>query len=638
MSPSKTWVSVALVSALAIVSVRAQGGIASGEARPAVYDEQNRPITAGGFVAGAPVYFEDITGRTGLGRFRHRSGFPEKRYILDTMTGGVAVLDYNRDGWLDIYLVNGSTYAALAGKEEHQISGLFRNKGDGTFEDVTLQAGVPNAQWGFGVVAGDYNRDGWPDLYVSNYGPNRLYRNNRDGSFTDVAAQAGVALPNAWTTGGSFGDYDGDGLLDLFVCGYAKFDVNAPPRSGIDVPINYCQYRGADVMCGPRGLQGERDFLFHNRGDGTFDEVAEAAGVMDKAGFFGFSAAWLDVDGDRRQDLVVINDSTPNFLYLNKGDGTFNDASHISGFALSRDGREQAGMGLAIGDYNLDGEVDFFITHFSDDYCTLYENQRDAFFLDLSNEAGIEEATLPFVSWGTAFLDYDNDGRSDLFLVNGHVYPAVDQHKWGTTWAERPLLFKNVDGRRFSLVPAAKDSGLAVVIVGRGAAFGDFDNDGREDIVINCMDSAPRVLRNVTQTANNWLTVKLTSRKSPTDGIGATVFLTAGGHRQRRDVFTGGSFMSSSDPRLYFGLGTAQSADRIEVNWPSGARQTVKDARANRMIEITEPEPATANQSRLPGISRPSADLGAEKGTVRSGENAPALRSSRLPGPGSSPL
>jgi len=600
MSPTKTAAFLAVVLTIGSGSINAQGGIASGEARPAVYDEQNRPITAGGFVDGAPVYFEDITSRTGLERFRHRSGFAEKRYILDTMTGGIAVLDYNRDGWLDVYLVNGSTYEALAGKEEHQISGLFRNKGNGTFEDVTLQAGVPNAQWGFGVVAGDYNADGWPDLYVSNYGPNRLYRNNRDGTFTDVAAQAGVALPAAWTTAASFGDYDRDGWLDLFVCGYARFDINSPPRSGVDIPINYCQYRGADVMCGPRGLQGERDFLFRNKGDGTFEEGAEAAGVMDKAGYFGFSAAWLDVDGDGRQDLVVINDSTPNYLYLNKGDGTFTEVGHISGLALSRDGREQAGMGLAIGDYNLDGQVDFFLTHFSDDYCTLYENQRDAFFLDVSNEAGVEQATLPFVSWGTAFTDYDNDGYSDLFVVNGHVYPAVDRHKWGTTWAERPLLFRNIDGRRFTPVPAAKDSGLAIVVVGRGAAFGDVDNDGREDVVINCMDSGPKVLRNVTRTENNWLTVKLTSSKSPTDGIGATGFLTTGGHRQRKDVFTGGSFMSSSDPRLHFGLGTARSAARIEILWPSGTRQIVNDVMGNRIIEIKEPQlqTATTNERR----------------------------------------
>jgi enediyne biosynthesis protein E4 len=571
-------------------NVQAQG-IAGGEARAPVYDEQNRPITAGGFDPAAPVLFADITASTGLEAFRHRSGYLEKKYILDTMAGGLALLDYNQDGWLDVYLVNGSVYAALKGEQEHLVSRLFKNNGDGTFTDVTFEAGVPNLQWGFGVVIGDFNRDGWPDIYVSNYGPNRLYQNNGDGTFTDVAEAAGVALADYWTTGATFGDYDRDGHLDLFVCGYARFNPDSPPRPGLDIAPNYCQFRGVDVMCGPRGLKGERDFLFRNNGDGTFSEVAEKAGVQDKAGYYGFSAAWVDVNDDGWVDLIVANDSNPNYLYLNNKDGTFEDASFISGFALNQDGREQAGMGIAIGDHNDDSTIDIYVTHFSDDYSTLYVNQGDTFFVDLSYEAGLGDDTIPFVSWGTAFLDYDNDGFQDLFLANGHVYPDVDQNHWGTTWAQRPLLFRNLAGSRFQLAPAAPGSGLAAVVVGRGAVFGDLDNDGRTDVVINCMDSSPKVLRNVTENKNNWVTLKLVSTKSAPDGVGATLFLTAGGRRQRRDVFTGASFMSHSDTRAHFGLGAEDQIEELEIRWPGGDRQILRNLPVNQFIEIREMTP-----------------------------------------------
>lgn len=305
-----------------------QGGIAGGEVRAPVFDELNRPITAGGFTKDVPVFFADITKGSGLESFRQKSGDPEKKYIIAAMTGGVAVLDYDRDGWPDIYLVNGSTYAALEGKEEHQVSRLFRNSGDGTFQDVTERAGVGNRQWGYGAVAGDFDNDGWVDFYVSNLGPNRLYRNNHDGTFTDVAAKAGVQVVDAWTTGASFGDYDADGDLDLFVCGYAKFNLASPPHPGVDIAVNYCQFRGDDVMCGPRGLKGERDFLFRNNGNGTFTEVAESAGVADVAGYYGFSCAWVDINNDRRLDLVVVDDSDPELPLLEQG------GRHFSGCEL----------------------------------------------------------------------------------------------------------------------------------------------------------------------------------------------------------------------------------------------------------------------------------------------------------------
>lgn len=580
-----------LLSCLAYGSLLAQieGGVVGGKERGPILDEQNRPITAGGFVDEGPVIFEDITRSAGLEAFRHRAGYPEKRYIVGTKSGGIGVFDYDGDGWLDIYLLSASPFGALLGKEEHGASHLFRNEGDGTFTDVTNRAGVQNRQWAFGVVAGDFNNDGRTDFYVSNFGSNRLYQNNGDGTFTDVAAKARVELSDYLTTGATFGDYNRDGLLDLFVCGYAEFDPQAPPKPGIDLPINYCQFRGDDVMCGPRGLPGTRDFLFRNNGDGTFTEVAEAAGVDDKPGYYGFSPAWVDVDDDGWVDLVVANDSTPNYLYINKHDGTFEDISYIAGLALNQDGRAQAGMGLALGDYNLDGLLDIYMAHFSDDYNTLYRNQGDNFFLDVTYEAGLADDTIPFVSWGTAFVDYDNDGLQDLFLANGHVYPAVDNHSWGTSWAQRPLLFKNVGRERFQVVPAVVDSGLAVVVPGRGAGFGDLDNDGRIDVVISCVDSPPKVLRNVAKSDNRWVVFQLVGGEgTPPAGIGATLFLTADGRRQRRDVFTGASFASNSDPRAHFGVGSAKRVEKLEIRWPNGKRQTLLNLPTNEVIEIRE--------------------------------------------------
>ncbi len=566
-----------------------EGGTASGTRRADVFDALNRPITAGGLVDGAPVVFEDITAASGLEVFRHRAGYPEKRYIIDTKSAGVAVFDYDRDGRLDIYLLNGSPFEALLGKADHGTSRLFRNNGNLTFTDVTLQAGVANRQWAFGVVAGDFNNDGWTDLYVSNFGPNRLYRNNGDGTFTDVADEAGVTLAGSLTTGAAFGDYDRDGRLDLFVCGYAEFDPAHPPRPGVDIPINFCRYRGDPVMCGPRGLPGTRDFLFRNHGDGTFAEVAQSAGVHDPGGGYGFTAVWLDLNDDGWSDLLVVNDSTPNYLYLNQGDGTFRELGYTSGFALSEDGRAQAGMGLAVGDYNLDGRVDLYVAHFGDDYNTLYRNEGDLFFLDVSWEAGVAEPSLPFVGWGTGFLDYDNDGLLDLFVANGHVYPEVDRHPWGTSFRQRPLLFQNLDGRRFEPVPPAPGSGLAVVVTARGAAFGDFDNDGRTDVVINCVDSPPKLLRNVFP-GGNWLGVELVpGPRSLPAGIGSVIRLEAGGRSQRRDVYTGGSFASHSDQRQVFGLGSVSRVDRLEVRWPSGTRQVVESPEINRYHRITEP-------------------------------------------------
>jgi hypothetical protein len=566
-----------------------QGGASTAGVFKAQRDEQNRPITAGGFVDGAPVFFDDASRRSGLGTFTNRSGGKQKQFIVETTAGGVALFDFDNDGWLDVYLVSGSTIAALKGKEASPKAALFRNRRDGTFEEVTARAGVGNDRWGMGVAAGDYDNDGLEDLYVTNFGQSRLYRNKGDGTFEDVAERAGVTF-GGWATGATFGDYDRDGRLDLFVAGYIEFDVDNPPVAGkTGAGQTFCQYRGVTVMCGPRGLKGQGDKLYRNRGDGTFEDVSEKAGVADKAGYFGFGAAWFDADLDGDLDLAVANDSVPNYLYLNRGDGTFEDASLPSGFALSENGREQAGMGLAVGDYDNDGRDDLFVTNFSDDYDTLYRNEGDANFTDVSTQSGIAEPTFPFLAWGAGLLDVDNDGFKDIFIANGHVYPEVDKHDWGTTWEQRPLLFRNVGGKRFELVPAATGSGLAVVKTARGAAFGDIDNDGDVDVVMNNMDTPPTVLLNRAATGNNWLTVKLVGGpKSPRDAVGASVTCTVDGQRQRGIVVSGASYISQSDLRVHFGLGRATRVERLEIRWPSGALETIPVPNINRVIVVEE--------------------------------------------------
>ena len=564
-------------------------GVSTGVAHAAQKDAQSRPITAGGFVDGAPVVLEDITKKAGLDKFHHRSGSPEKRTIIETPGSGVALLDYDNDGWLDIYLLNGSTAAALKGKEPPPRAMLFHNNQDGTFTDVTEKAGVANDRWGFGVAVGDYDNDGWPDIYVANFGKNRLYHNNHDGTFTDVAEKAGVTL-GGWSASPTWGDYDRDGLLDLFVPGYVKYDPDHPPIAGENgIPPGFCKFRGIDVMCGPRGLKGEGDHLFHNNGDGTFTDVSVKAGVSDSNGYYGFASVFVDVDDDGWLDLAVANDSVPNYLYRNKHDGTFEDISYISGFALTEDGREQASMGIAVGDYNRDGKVDFYVSAFSDDYNALYRNDGDGNFSDVTYQAGLADPAIPFLGWGTAFLDYDNDGLPDLFVANGHVYPGVDKQDWGTTWAQRPQLFRNLDGKKFREVPPATGSGLADVLTGRGAAFGDLFNDGHIDIVMNNVDSIPALLRNVAKSNNHWISLRLIGGpKSPKDAIGSKVFITAGGIRQRVDVFSGGSYGSSSDLRAHFGLGAATKIDKLEIQWPSGFKQEVLISGVDRILTIEE--------------------------------------------------
>jgi hypothetical protein len=600
LSPSVIWLSAqpqTVPASGAPIALEQRQGMAAGAPHGSVLDAQRRPITAGGTVKDGPVVFQDVAERAGLARWRNQTGTSKKKLILEAKGSGVCLLDFDHDGWLDIYLVNGSTFDALNGKQPSPHAALFRNNHDGTFTDVTSKAGVANDRWGLGCAVGDYDNDGWPDMYVTNLGKNRLYHNNRNGTFTDVAEAAGVALDESSGTttvdhtGVTFGDYDGDGRLDIFVAGYIRYDFQNPPLPGTkSAGFSRCQYRGQDIMCGPRGLEGAGDHLFHNNGDGTFSDATEKAHVGDSNKFYGLGALFVDVNGDGKPDLVVANDSTPNYLYINKGNGVFEDMSYINGLALNGEGREVSNMGIAAGDYENNGNLDLVITTFSDDYDIVFHNDGSGAFEDLSSRTGIAAPTLPFVGFGDGFLDYDNDGWKDLLIANGHVYPEADQNPdWGMSYAQRPLLFRNLHNGSFELVPAVEGTGLSEVSVGRGAAFGDLFNNGKIDVVVNNLDGVPTLLRNVNADHNHWVTLSLVGGpKSPRDAVGSTVFLTAGGVRQRGDVLSGGSYLSSNDMRVHFGLGNTSMIDRLEIRWPSGAVEKITLPGTDRIYTIAE--------------------------------------------------
>lgn len=572
------------------------GGVSTGEAK--TYTTKR---TTGIVDAKAPKVFEDVTVQSVLTNFRCVSGGKDKDYIIETTACTAAVLDYDNDGKPDIYLLNGSTINAELGKEKAPKSALYHNLGDWKFEDVTDKAGVANERWGMGVAVGDYDNDGFPDIFVSNYGISRFYRNNGDGTFTDIAAKVGLEI-KGWFNGATFGDYDKDGRLDLFVPSYLEFDLkNLPPspkdvENGSATGRNFCQFRGQPVMCGPRGLKGGKDKLFHQKEDGTFEEVGDKVGVKDEGNYYGFSSVFVDVNEDGWLDLLVVNDSTPKQLYINNKNGTFEESGYPSGIALNENGREQAGMGLAIGDYDNDGKVDFHITNFSDDSNTLYRNDGDGNFTDITFQAGLGEPTIPFLGWGTDFIDFDNDGWKDVIVANGHVYPTVDNFQWGTSFAQQLLLFKNgkpnASGQiRYERVPAAPNTGLASSQVGRGIVLADFDGDGKEDVLVSNMDSAPLLLKNITETKNHWLNLKLigdVSKKTPKDAIGSCVFVTTGKIRQRFDIYSGGSYASNNDEIIHIGLGDALKIDKLEIVWANGETETVQIPEIDKKITIKQ--------------------------------------------------
>ncbi len=528
-----------------------------------------------------PVAFTDVTKESRI-TFSH-AWSTDKKYILESMSGGVAIFDFDNDGLLDLYLVNSPT-VATASDIRSARSELWRNLGNGTFSDVTNKAGVGYPGWGMGAVAADFDNDGWSDLYVTCYGPNHLYRNNHDGTFSDVTERASVGDPR-WSTGAAFADYDGDGWLDLFVANYADIRLDALPEFGKG---KLCEFHGTPVQCGPRGLPGSGDSLYRNRGDGTFEDVSVKAGVADPDRRFGMGAVWADFTGDGRPDLYVANDAGPNYLYRNNGNGTFSEVALQAGTALSEDGREQGSMGVAVGDYDHSGGWSIFVTNFSDEYNALYRHDRALQFTDVSFASQTAKPSIPLVGWGTHFLDYDNDGWLDLFVVNGHVYPQVERAGSASAYAHPKLLFHNNHNATFADVTSTSGAALSERAVSRGSAAGDLDNDGDLDVVINNLDGAPAVLRNDGGNRQNFVVVDLEGRTSNRSAIGGVVTLRAGDLVQRAEERSGDSYLSHSDPRLHFGLGMRAKADAIEVRWPDGKTQRFADIPANTFITIVE--------------------------------------------------
>jgi hypothetical protein len=528
--------------------------------------------------------FSDVDATAGLSARNYFGGETQKKYILETTGCGVAFFDYDNDGWLDIFVVNGSRLEGFPeGKEP--TNHLYHNNRDGTFSDVTEKAGLLRHGWGQGVCVGDYDNDGFEDLFVTYWGQNILYHNNGDGTFTDVTRKAGLAgASRRWGTGCAFLDYDRDGHLDLFVSNYITFDPKTAPDPGTNP---YCQYGGLAVNCGPRGLQGESNLLYRNNGNGTFTDVSVKSGVNLPSGYYGLGVLVADFDNDGWPDIYVATDTTPSILFRNNRDGTFTDIAVLAGCAYDENGKAQGGMGLAAADYDRDGWLDVFKTNFSEETPNLYHNRGKAIFHDVVYSAGIAKNTR-LVGWGCGFFDPDNDGWPDLFYCNGHVYPEITHAAMEAQYLQPRMLFRNLRNGRFEDVSSQAGTPVQLLSNGRGCAFGDFDNDGDVDIVINNMNDVPSLLRCDRKNGNHWIKVRLVGTRSNRSGIGARAKCVTGDLVQIDEVRSGGSYLSHNDLRIHFGLGAAEKVDLLEIRWPSGQIDSFRKLSVDRIVVAKE--------------------------------------------------
>jgi enediyne biosynthesis protein E4 len=541
---------------------------------------------APGANATSAVQFVDVAREAGLNVPNVWGGVDHKRYIIEAKGSGLAFFDYDNDGWLDIYLTNGTRLDEKWAPGKSPTSQLFRNNRDGTFTNVTEKSGLARTGWQTGVCVGDYDNDGWDDLFCGFWGHNILFHNNGDGTFSDVTRKAGLYHEQVrWGAGCTFLDYDRDGSLDLFVCNYVKFDLEQAAASSRAAS---CQWKGIPVMCGPRGLIGDTNLLYHNNGDGSFTDVSEKAGILKPGARFSITAVSYDFDNDGWPDIYVAVDSEPSMLFHNNHDGTFTDIGVTAGCAYSEAGHEQAGMGVAVGDYDCDGWLDIFKTNFTDDTCNLYHNNGDGTFSDVTFPSGIA-VNSRFVAWGCGFLDYDNDGWADLMQINGHVYPEIAGHDVGQTYKNPRIVYRNMGNGQFKDVSAVMGPGISEHFSSRGAAFGDYDNDGDVDVLVLNMNDLPSLLRNDGGNKQNWIKIKLIGTKCNRTAIGARVRVVIGDHVQMDEVHSGSSVMSQGDLRLHFGMGKAETVDVIEVKWPTtGKLERFPQVKANQILTIRE--------------------------------------------------
>ena len=535
---------------------------------------------------GFPVRYVDVAKEAGLTVPNVWGGIDQKKYIVETKGSGIAFFDYDNDGWLDVYITNGLRLDQKWLRGQEPRSHLYKNNCDGTFTDVTEKSGLGQVGWQTGVCVGDYDNDGWDDLFCGFWGHNALFHNNGDGTFTNVSRKAGIYNERVrWTSGSTWLDYDRDGRLDLFLANFIEFDISKVPLPGHDYT---CEWKGAPVMCGPHGLPGGSNVLFHNNGDGTFSDVSEKAGILKPGPHYAISAVSYDFDNDGWPDIYVSVDSMPSILYRNKHDGTFEDVALEAGCALNGDGREQAGMGIAVGDYDCDGWFDIFKTNFTDDTCDLYHNFGDGTFNDVTVPSGIGVNTQ-YVAWGCGFVDYDNDGWPDIIQVNGHVFPEVEKIHAGEHFKQPRIVYHNLGNGKFEDVSARMGSSISEQYSSRGAAFGDYDNDGDIDVLVLNMNDPPSLLRNDGGNKNNWIKIKLIGTHCNRTAVGARVRVVTGGHAQMDEVHTGGSVMSQSDLRLHFGVGQAKKIDEIEVKWPTTWKiERFSDVGVNQILTIKE--------------------------------------------------